>query len=161
MPDLPELWPLTYTAILIGDYVNPRLSRLDCLGDLFGAPDAPTPLASERIRLGDLRDLYSRLDFIPVNRKNLVMVPSDYHSCHALVSDHVGVNASQSSALPLNTIDYVYWRLSTALLSCAFDGEDCDAIFGTGDDVKRIGSWSDGVPVKECLTADELSNLGY
>jgi pimeloyl-ACP methyl ester carboxylesterase len=56
-------------------------------------------------------------------------------------------------ALPLthtNAVDfYCYWKLSEALLSCAFENRNCETAFGNTPQQRFMGKWGDGRPVLE------------
>jgi hypothetical protein len=56
-------------------------------------------------------------------------------------------------ALPLtrtNAVDfYCYWKLSEALLNCAFENQNCETAFGNTSDQRFMGVWGDGRPVRE------------
>jgi len=56
-------------------------------------------------------------------------------------------------AFPLtrtNAVDYFcYWKLSDALLSCAFRNTDCQVAFGDTREQRFMGAWGDGRPVRE------------
>jgi dienelactone hydrolase len=56
-------------------------------------------------------------------------------------------------ALPLtrtNAVDYYcYWKLSEALLNCAFENQNCGAAFGNTPEQRFMGTWGDGRPVRE------------
>lgn len=56
-------------------------------------------------------------------------------------------------ALPLtrtNAVDYYcYWKLSEALLNCAFENQNCGVAFGNTPEQRFMGVWRDGRPVRE------------
>jgi len=53
---------------------------------------------------------------------------------------------------------YCYWKLADALISCAFDGSDCNYAFGDTPEQRYMGKWSDSVPVIELIV--EPSSVG-
>lgn len=56
-------------------------------------------------------------------------------------------------ALPLtrtNAVDfYCYWKLSEALLNCAFEDQNCGTAFGNTPEQRFMGTWGDGLSVRE------------
>jgi hypothetical protein len=56
-------------------------------------------------------------------------------------------------AFPLtreNAVDYFcYWKLSEALLNCAFEGRNCEVAFGDTPAQRFMGKWGDGRPLRE------------
>ena len=56
----------------------------------------------------------------------------------------------------LDALDgYGIWKLTDALLACAFVGEWYEHAFGNTPEQRLMGAWSDGVPVHEPLVTDD------
>jgi outer membrane protein assembly factor BamB len=52
---------------------------------------------------------------------------------------------------------YGIWKVSGALLSCAFTGEHCAYALGNTPEQRFMGEWSDGTPVRELVVTDDVS----
>ena len=52
---------------------------------------------------------------------------------------------------------YAPWKVSGALLSCAFTGEFCEYALGNTSEQRFMGEWSDGTPVTELQIADDAA----
>ena len=98
--------------------------------------------------------------------KNLVTHRSDKYNLFAPIAsghdeplslhrdfDNRTFTALIGIALPLtrtNAVDYFcYWKLSEALLNCAFEDRNCNYAFGNRPEQRFMGTWADGRPVRE------------
>jgi hypothetical protein len=58
----------------------------------------------------------------------------------------------------LDALDwYGTWKLTDALMACAFAGDWCDYALGDTPEQRFMGAWSDGVPVQELAATDPAS----
>ena len=98
--------------------------------------------------------------------KNLVTHHSDFYNLFAPIAaghdeplslqqdyDNNTFTALIGIALPLtrtNAVDFFcYWKLSEALLNCAFENQNCGTAFGNTPEQRFMGVWGDGRPVRE------------
>lgn len=92
--------------------------------------------------------------------KNLMLHISDGHGAPTIHSSHAtpcaldwemdngkrnyivtaAINRSDTDAVDY----YCYWKLSDALSDCAFYGKNCDYVFGSTQQQRYMGTWSDG-----------------
>jgi hypothetical protein len=103
---------------------------------------------------------------IPAPFKNQVTHHPDLHNLFAPISaghdeplslqeqyDNDTFTILIGIALPLtrtNAVDfYCYWKLSEALLNCAFENQNCGTAFGNTPEQRFMGAWGDGRPVRE------------
>jgi len=50
----------------------------------------------------------------------------------------------------IDWVDYnCYWKLSQALLDCAFEGKNCEYAFGNTSEQRFMGQWGDGKAVRQ------------
>lgn len=82
--------------------------------------------------------------------KNAVVIPTDTYGTPDLVSNHTGVLVDPSSdpPWPLDAIDWAYWKLTVGALNYAVHGTDGNYAFGAAPELRDMGVWSDGTPVK-------------
>lgn len=98
--------------------------------------------------------------------KNWVTHRSDAHNLFAPIAaghdeplslqqdyDNKTFTALIGIAFPLtrtNAVDFFcYWKLSEALLNCAFENQNCGTAFGDTPEQRFMGRWGDGQPVRE------------
>jgi acetyl esterase/lipase len=97
--------------------------------------------------------IWRALSQLPTNQRDRLVLSSDDHGSPALVAGHntpETIGAGQPDAYDYGAI----WRVFDALMSCAFDGTDCDVALGGGSAQSAIGDWSDGVPVAPLRESD-------
>ena len=88
----------------------------------------------------------ARCPQLPTGQRDRLVLSGDDHGEPPLVAEH----NTPETYLPGQPDAYDYgavWKLFDALMSCAFDGTDCDAALGGGPEQTSLGEWSDGQPV--------------
>ncbi|MEE9212868.1 MAG: alpha/beta hydrolase fold domain-containing protein [Phycisphaeraceae bacterium] len=128
----------------------------------------------------DARRIYQGATPVPAERKNFVVLQSDRHGKPALVADHAAPLAMDkaydsgvmkavgrgrkppmlSFHLPWHrapdALDYYgYWRLFDALCDAAFEGRHIEYALGNTPQQRDMGTWSDGVAVKELVVVEQ------
>jgi hypothetical protein len=99
-------------------------------------------------------EIWARLDQIPADRKDFMVLRSDYHGAPPLIADH-GIPATDIFGT-LDAFDwYGIWKWADALIACSIDGIWCDYALGNTPEQRFMGLWSDGVPVAEPLVTDD------
>lgn len=99
-------------------------------------------------------EIWARLDQIPADRKDFVVVQSDSHGAPPLIADH-GMPATDVFGT-LDALDwYGIWKWADALIACSIDGTWCAYALGNTPEQRFMGAWSDGVPVAEPLVTDD------
>ena len=89
------------------------------------------------------------------DQKNVIVVRSDDYGSPPLVSDHLGVHGGPTDLV--DAIDwYGYWMPTDAALSEGWYGLDGAWALGDGDEVRDMGSWSDGTPVVQKVPAADF-----
>jgi hypothetical protein len=105
---------------------------------------------------------------IPPENKNYVALPSDLHGNPPIISDHFAPCAADSfeesaASKPRNqwrgrtrdTLDYFgYWKLCDGLLDAAFFGRNREYALTDSPELRFMGLWSDGTPVREATIID-------
>jgi hypothetical protein len=115
--------------------------------------DPGGPPAVERI--------WTRLAAVPPDLRDVVRLISDVHGQPPLLAGRTQALAALDAALgregyaPDAYDWYGTWKWLDALMSCAFDGEWCEAALGNTPQQRYMGTWSDGVPVIEALVTDD------
>lgn len=72
----------------------------------------------------------------------------------------IGLGSHEEVPLRVDPMDWnAYWRTTTAAVTCAFDGQDCDSVLGEGAKVKEMGRWLDGSPITPLSTPSEIPEL--
>jgi hypothetical protein len=96
------------------------------------------------------RRVWNALASLPEADRDFVVMPGDGHGMPPVFALHDA---------PFNNVDaadwYGIWKLSDALLACAFAGEWCDYALGDTPEQRFMGTWSDGVPVAELQVMDD------
>jgi hypothetical protein len=82
-------------------------------------------------------DIFESL-LLPAAQKRHVMINSDFHGMPPLVAEHNAPTGAEGQA---DGIDFLLWRYSDLLESCAVSGRNCN------DDLTTAGNWSDGTAV--------------
>ena len=110
---------------------------------------------SIRTRLGTAaRRIWEGTSAVPLDRKDHVTLRSDGHGSPALRATHL-VAQTAGGGGTLDALDwYGLWKLTDLLLTCAFDGVDCDRASNGSPEQRFMGRWSDGVPVREAVVTD-------
>jgi dienelactone hydrolase len=124
----------------------------------------------------DAKRVFSGIPQIPAENKDYVILQSDSHGSPSLVADHyapaglpgygggleatlatmMGLGDSQTiSKVALNALDYYgVWKLFDGLCDAAFYGKNRQCALGNTPEQRYMGTWSDGVPVKELVVTD-------
>jgi hypothetical protein len=96
------------------------------------------------------RRVWNALTSLPEADRDFVFMTSDGHGVPPVLATH---------DTPVNGVDgadqYGVWRLSDALLTCAFAGHLCETALGNTQAQRNMGAWSDGQPVAELAVTDE------
>jgi hypothetical protein len=99
-------------------------------------------------------EIWARLDQIPADRKDFMVLQSDSHGAPPLIADH-GIPATDVFGT-LDAFDwYGIWKWADALIACSIDGTWCEYALGNTPEQRFMGAWSDGVPVAEPLVTDD------
>jgi len=117
--------------------------------------------------------IYNALSGIPDENRNIILVRSDRHGFPPLIADHsaplseradVGLRLTPQAALRreqalsaaglrsarADALDfYGHWKLLDAAISAAFHGQHREKALGNTPAQRYMGTWSDGIPVKE------------
>jgi hypothetical protein len=101
---------------------------------------------------GVVRRGWANTPQIPREQRNALLVHSDHHGDPALLSNHLGVSGDRVDAIDW----YGYWKPTVAALDLAFFGEDAEYVLGGGAQVRDMGLWSDGVPVRGSSVAEDF-----
>jgi hypothetical protein len=91
-----------------------------------------------------------------IPNRDFIIVHSDNHGTPGLNADHFAIYGAMNPTTRLGVdakvdgLDWnAYWKLSTALLSCASNNVDCKYAFGNTPEQTDMGNWSDGTPVRK------------
>ena len=114
---------------------------------LFGVTSDPV------VGTGASDRIWRSFSQLPADQRDRLVLSSDAHGEPPLVAEH---NTPQTIiAGQPDAFDYgVTWKLFDALMSCSFDGTDCDTALGGGAAQTSIGRWSDGQPVVPLTESD-------
>ncbi|MEA2515009.1 MAG: hypothetical protein QOJ59_4498 [Thermomicrobiales bacterium] len=94
------------------------------------------------------RRIWAALTTVAADRRAFVHLVSDTRGIPALIANHQLPATGDYGTV--NALDwYGTWKLGDALLSCTFGEQDCHYAFGDTPELRFMGYWSDGVPVKE------------
>jgi pimeloyl-ACP methyl ester carboxylesterase len=94
--------------------------------------------------------LWSKFADIPDANRDYLLVRSDTHGQPQQISNHYFINTTgRMDTAAVDARDYfVSFKLSVALLDCAFRGSNCSIAIGGGTPEQlSMGQWSDGIPV--------------
>jgi acetyl esterase/lipase len=101
------------------------------------------------------KTIWAGLTQVPLDHRDYVRIGSDDHGSPPLVAHHQMAGSGPDWA-SLDALDwYGLWKPLDALLACTFSGESCDVAFGNTPQQRYMGTWSDGVPVKEAEVTDD------
>ncbi|MDF3016583.1 MAG: hypothetical protein K0R44_1808 [Thermomicrobiales bacterium] len=131
-------------------------------------PDgAPPPETHALVLVGEndfgtlmgAQQIWEWLAPLPTEQRDFLTLPSDDHGEPSLVADHAVPLTEPRPIDPLVDLDaldwYGIWKLTDALMACTFTQVWCEYAFGDTAEQRFMGTWSDGVPVKELVvTAD-------
>lgn len=90
--------------------------------------------------------LFPRLDHIPADQKDLVMIVPDAHGEPPLAAGH-GVCASPKGLVDAYDWNFC-WKVWDGLRAVAFDGADPAVALGDTAEHRSNGEWSDGTPIE-------------
>lgn len=97
--------------------------------------------------------IYREATAIPVSDKDFILVRTDTHGEPDLIADHQ--SPATGLFLPANALDwYGTWKWFDALMDAAFFGTNRDAALGNTPAQRHMGTWSDGVAVREAVVTD-------
>jgi hypothetical protein len=95
------------------------------------------------------------------DHRDFVILHSDHHGSPRLNADHFAPLGAKNQVARMavdakaDALDWNgYWKLSTALLSCAFSHVDCKYALGNTPQQTYMGHWSDGTPVRKLEVTD-------
>jgi len=96
------------------------------------------------------RQIYHAMTGLPTADRDFVLMKTDPYGQPLLIANH------QTAFQNVDALDwYGVWKLSDALLSCAFAGEDCEYALGDTPEQRFMGTWDDGAPVTELEVSDD------
>jgi outer membrane protein assembly factor BamB len=99
--------------------------------------------------------IWTALGTVPPVDRDFVTMVSDDHGHLPFVADHNVIGAASPD---LGAV-YGFWKLSDALLACAFAGDFCQYALGDTPEQRFMGTWSDGTPVAELRVTDDPLTL--
>jgi hypothetical protein len=137
--------------------------------DTTGPNRAPPPPATRAVVMIGERDagalrrgadtIWAWLAPLPAEQRDFVSLLSDDHGQPALTADHFVPLTDVRPDDPATDVDaldwYGIWKLTDALMACAFAGEWCEYALGNTPEQRFMGAWSDGVPVQEPVITDD------
>ena len=139
------------------------MSNVPGWGDLPRVFETPEAVPSSTLLLVLVADddyqamaleIWARLDQIPASHKDFVVLHSDKHGAPPLIADH-GTPATDVFGT-LNALDwYGTWKFLDALMACSFDGTWCEYALDNTPEQRFLGTWSDGIPVREPFVTDD------
>ena len=110
----------------------------------------------------DARRIYRESTSVPLEDKDFLLLLSDDHGSPPLRANHLsplatddryGEEVAYRNTEPNRGADaldyYGTWKLFDALCDAAFDGQNRQFALGNTPEQRRMGSWSDGHPVRE------------
>lgn len=99
--------------------------------------------------------IWDGLDAVPLENRDMVTVFTDNHVRPALLAVHLQALADYETDRPDALDWYGTWKWLDALMACSFTGEWCEYALGNTPEQRYMGTWSDGVPVKEAIVTDD------
>ena len=149
-----------------GDYPTPDALFLNapCANRFFcpGPPEEVLPMPvgmkavvlayrdDEVVGVDQPRQIYHAMTGLPTADRDFVLMKTDPYGQPLLIANH------QTAFQNVDALDwYGVWKLSDALLSCAFAGEDCEYALGDTPEQRFMGTWDDGAPVTELEVSDD------
>jgi hypothetical protein len=128
-------------------------------GGLFGSHIAQ--YANETRTYQFALKIWANTAQLPDDQRDFIIIHSDYHGKPGLNADHFAIYGGKNIVTRLgvgakvDALDYqAYWKLSTALLNCAFKGADCVYAFGNTPEQTDMGNWGDGTAVRKLEVTD-------
>ena len=145
--------------------LSPAKSPIPPLEDLSLIPSGTLLLVIMGDREGipklDSKKIFYKTSRIPLEDKDYIILISDDYGDPPLIADHHAPLCDPYSGksclldLHIDAIDFNgYWRLLDALLGAAFYGENREYALGNTLQQRYMGTWSDGVPVRELFVTD-------
>jgi pimeloyl-ACP methyl ester carboxylesterase len=103
---------------------------------------------------GAARRIWDGVAQLPDDQRDYVTLHTDHHGRPTLQADHLQpVTDGPSGAV--DAYDwYGTWKLLDALMSCRFQGTDCEYALGNTPEQRNLGQWSDGTPVIPLTVTD-------
>jgi predicted esterase len=99
------------------------------------------------------KTIYLNTTQISAANKDYIIVRRDDHGTPALRADH-----GAPTDIPLDSIDYYgFWKLFDGLTDAAFYGQNRSYALGDNFSQRFMGTWSDGVSVRELYVTDNPS----
>lgn len=108
----------------------------------------------EYMPLTTQKRVYELFLSLPPENRDFVRMYRDDHGDPRVEADH-GEGGNERGTGEY----YGVWTLSTALMTCAIDGVWCEYALGATPEQRSMGTWSDGVPVKELVVVDDPVDL--
>ncbi|MGO9922931.1 MAG: alpha/beta hydrolase fold domain-containing protein [Isosphaeraceae bacterium] len=126
--------------------------------------------------VGDLRarQIFAEATAIPASRKKYIVYRSDLHGDPVMIAHH-WIPAGYSPAIDtgegllpglqrgLAEVDLFdrtgIWRVTDVTLEAAFTGQTLDEASAKGAIFRRLGRWSDGLPIIPPLVGDDLATI--
>lgn len=86
------------------------------------------------------------------DRRTYLSVRSDLYGYPELEATHrspAATDRARPGEFVTDAMDYFgTWKITDALMACAFDGQWCDVALGEGPAQRDMGDWADGTPVR-------------
>ncbi len=134
----------------IPEAAGPDLASADTLVLVAASEDDEYP----ELVGDDPARMFAALERVPAERRDFVVVRGDDHGRPALRAHHnVATTALYGGVDALDW--YGSWKWADALMECAFAGAWCEHALGDTPEQRFMGTWSDGVPVREPLVTDD------
>jgi len=126
--------------------------------------------------VGDLRarQIFAEATAIPASRKKYIVYRSDLHGDPVMIAHH-WIPAGYSPAIDtgegllpglqrgLAEVDLFdrtgIWRVTDVTLEAAFNGQTLDEASAMGALFRRLGRWSDGLPITPPVVGDDLATI--
>ncbi|MEW5802296.1 MAG: alpha/beta hydrolase [bacterium] len=145
--------------------VEPKCNMFTPLGDFSKIPADTlllTVVGDQDLVAGDgyAREIFTQTSQIPLDRKDYIIMVSDYHGSPALEANHFTpasktTGSDRLSTLP-DALDYnCLWKLFEALTDAAFYERNWEYALGNTPQQRYMGEWSDGTPIKEMIVTDK------
>ena len=125
--------------------------------DPYTGPGADLDMIGQPQRDASCNAVFPLLTSIPPANKDLVLTEEDAHGSPALTSDHGVCTGSQQpgAEAPADAYDWGFcWKVWESIRSCALEHRHCRYALGDTAKHRRIGRWSDGVPIVSLKITD-------
>jgi len=112
--------------------------------------------------LTSIKKIWAATSQIPAGNKTFLLARSDSHGAPAQIANHYfpNTNGYMDTAAVDARDYYITFKLSVAALNCTYKGTDCSVAFGAAlPEQITMGSWSDGVPLKQMLWSSDPSQV--